>query len=134
MQPRYLLAAKTHSLKSVGRFFRKYKDHFGALFCIYYADFLAKEGPESEKRKLNQVRDRLMSTLALYHQQIRPKEIGKPLLTGHDLIEKVGLKPSPHFKKILEDIHEAYVEGRIQDKEAAVAWVKRRLESGKVKS
>ncbi|MFH1672352.1 MAG: hypothetical protein ABIF87_02845 [Pseudomonadota bacterium] len=125
MHPDHLLAVESPSLRSVGRFFRKHGEEFWALFCIYYADFLAKKGPESEKLSLTQVRDNLMRVLSSYYEQIRPKEIAKPLLTGRDLIETLGLTPGPPFKEILEKVHEAYVEGRIQGKDEAVELVKR---------
>lgn len=133
MRPHHLLAVKSPSLRSIGRFFRKHGEQFWALFCIYYADFLAKKGPASEKLSLTQVRDNLMCVLSSYYEQIRPKEIAKPLLTGRDLIETLGLTPGPPFKEILEKVHEAYVEGRIGEKEAAVEFVRRLLESEKVR-
>lgn len=133
MHPHHLLAVETPSLRSVGRFFRKHGEQFWALFCIYYADFLAKKGPESKKTGLTQVRDNLMCILSSYYEQIKPKEISKPLVTGRDLIEKLGLTPGPPFKEILEKVHEAYVEGRIQGKEEALELVKRLLEGEKWK-
>ncbi len=134
MNPHHLLAVEPPSLRSVGRFFRKHGEQFWALFCVYYADFMAKKGPESKTTGLHQVRDNLMRVLSSYYERIRPKEISKPLLSGRDLIEKLGLKPGPHFKKILEDVQEAYVEERIEGKGEAVEFVKRLLESEKVKS
>ncbi|MBW2647366.1 MAG: HD domain-containing protein [Deltaproteobacteria bacterium] len=127
MHPDHLLAVETPSLRSVGRFFRKHGEDFWALFCIYYADFLAKKGPEPKKTGLTQVRDNLIRVLSSYYEQIRPKEIAKPLLTGRDLIETLGLTPGPPFKEILEKVHEAYVEGRIQGKGEALELVKRLL-------
>lgn len=49
--------------------------------------------------------------------------IPPPLVTGRDLI-KLGLKPGPRFKEILEAIQTEQLEGRILDREAALAYLK----------
>jgi poly(A) polymerase len=51
----------------------------------------------------------------------------KPLLTGHDLIG-MGLKPGPKFGEILEGLEDEQLEGRIQDRETALAWAERAME------
>ncbi|MEO5716931.1 MAG: CCA tRNA nucleotidyltransferase [Luteolibacter sp.] len=50
--------------------------------------------------------------------------IPPPLVTGRDLI-KLGLKPGPRFKEILEAIQTEQLEGRILDREPAMAYLKR---------
>lgn len=127
MRPHHLLTVKTPSLRSINRFFRNTAGQFWSLFCMYYADLLAKEGPESDKKEFTRVRDRLLSILSTYYRQIRPKEIDKPLLTGRDLIEQLDLTPGPLFREILEAVHEAHVEGTIAGKEDAVEFVKKLL-------
>ena len=52
----------------------------------------------------------------------------KPLLRGKDLI-KLGLKPGPSFGKILKDIEDAQLEGKIRTKKAALKLVKLLMES-----
>ncbi len=49
-----------------------------------------------------------------------------PLLQGRDLIA-LGLLPSPKFKEILDAVYEAQIEGKINDKEEALAFVKEEL-------
>lgn len=53
----------------------------------------------------------------------------KPLLQGRDLV-KAGLKPSKHFKKILEDSYELQLEGKISNHEEALQWLHKFLEHG----
>ncbi|HYN15787.1 MAG TPA: CCA tRNA nucleotidyltransferase [Terriglobales bacterium] len=53
-------------------------------------------------------------------EQIRPK----PLLTGDDLIS-MGYTPGPRFKQILAAVEDAQLEGRLQDTDAARAFVRR---------
>jgi poly(A) polymerase len=49
--------------------------------------------------------------------------IPPPLVTGRDLIQ-LGLKPGPRFKEILELIQTEQLEGRILDREPALAYLK----------
>lgn len=49
--------------------------------------------------------------------------IPPPLVTGHDLI-KLGLKPGPEFRRILEAVQTEQLEGRIHSKEEGIHWVK----------
>jgi poly(A) polymerase len=45
-----------------------------------------------------------------------------PLLTGHDLIAQ-GYQPGPDFKRILSTVEDAQLEGRLESKEQALAFV-----------
>jgi poly(A) polymerase len=49
--------------------------------------------------------------------------IPPPLVTGRDLI-KLGLKPGPRFKEILEAVQTEQLEGRILDREPALTYLK----------
>jgi len=49
--------------------------------------------------------------------------IPEPLITGNDLI-KLGLKPGPQFKEILEAVQSRQLEGTLASPEAALNWVK----------
>jgi len=46
-----------------------------------------------------------------------------PLLSGRDLIA-LGLDPGPRFKRILDAIGDAQLEGTLQDRAQAIAWVR----------
>ncbi|MBV9608140.1 MAG: CCA tRNA nucleotidyltransferase [Acidobacteria bacterium] len=65
----------------------------------------------------NYVREKLAETPP---QEIRPK----PLVTGKDLID-AGYKPGPRFKEILSAVEDAQLERRLQDRDAAMKFVKR---------
>ncbi len=43
----------------------------------------------------------------------------EPLLSGHDLIE-AGMKPGPEFRRILDGVYDAQLEGQIHDPESAM--------------
>jgi poly(A) polymerase len=65
----------------------------------------------------NFVKQRFDSTPA---DQVRPR----PLLTGNDLI-RAGYKPGPGFKEILSAIEDAQLEGRLENREQALEFVRR---------
>ncbi|HEY1120155.1 MAG TPA: CCA tRNA nucleotidyltransferase [Haloferula sp.] len=52
--------------------------------------------------------------------------IPPPLVTGRDLIA-MGLKPGPPFRELLESVQTEQLEGRLFEREQALAWVKERL-------
>lgn len=52
-------------------------------------------------------------------EQIRPE----PLITGHDLI-KLGYQPGPEFREVLTAVEDAQLEGRVEDKAAALKLAK----------
>ena len=64
----------------------------------------------------NFVKQRFESTPA---DQVRPR----PLLTGNDLI-RAGYKPGPEFKEILSSVEDAQLEGRLQNHEQAMEFVR----------
>jgi poly(A) polymerase len=51
---------------------------------------------------------------------VRPR----PLLTGHDLI-RAGYMPGPEFKEILAAVEDAQLEGRLENREQALEFVRR---------
>jgi tRNA nucleotidyltransferase/poly(A) polymerase len=58
--------------------------------------------------------------------EVRPPR----LLTGNDLIA-MGFRPGPIFKEILQAVEDAQLEGGVETREAAVAWVARRFGGGR---
>ncbi|MFA9479304.1 CCA tRNA nucleotidyltransferase [Phycisphaerales bacterium AB-hyl4] len=48
-----------------------------------------------------------------------------PLVDGNDLI-KLGLTPGPAFGRLLEEVYDAQLDGRVRDREGALAWVRER--------
>jgi poly(A) polymerase len=62
----------------------------------------------------------------VYRETIRPV-LTKRLLTGNDLIAVFGLAPGPAFREIFDCLESAQVEGKVQDKDQALLWVKNYL-------
>jgi tRNA nucleotidyltransferase (CCA-adding enzyme) len=48
----------------------------------------------------------------------------QPLVTGNDLMEALNLKPSPKIGELLTEIQIAYIEGKINNADEAIAFVR----------
>ena len=60
-------------------------------------------------------------------QEFRQEELKpKPLLRGDDLLE-LGMKPGPAMKPILEEAYELQLEKKIESKEEARAWARKKM-------
>jgi poly(A) polymerase len=65
-----------------------------------------------------------------YRDRILPVLSGPRLVTGDDLRGTFGLIPGPRFKKLLEDVELARVEGHISSRSEALQWLAQQLEKG----
>ena len=96
------------------RFLRE--PHFEELLELHRLDCLASHGNlenyEFCKRKLAE----------LSEQDLRPK----PLITGRDLIA-AGYRPGPAFRRMLEAVETAQLEGKLDSPAAALAFVRSRF-------
>ena len=109
--------------KAKDKAFRKLatKVNIEELVVVAKADFLGRTTEES--------------LLGIYHAGVwmleRAKRLNvkrKPLshlIQGRDLIA-LGLKPSPLFKEILEELYEQQIEGKIETKEEALVYLKKK--------
>lgn len=89
--------------------------------AVHRADCVASHG------KLDNwvhVRERLEGFMARQEPVLPP-----PLVTGHDLIA-LGLKPGPAFRRILDEVLDAQMEGALSGREEALAWVRAHLGEG----
>lgn len=92
--------------------------------------FMARPGFEDEL-ELHRVDCTSSHGMLDNHEFIRAKQtefaaeplIPPPLITGHDLMA-LGMKPGPHFKEILDAVESRQLEGTLQSREDALAWVK----------
>lgn len=51
--------------------------------------------------------------------------LAPPALLGGDDLIALGLRPSPAFKRLLDGVYDAQLEGAVRDRDAAVRWVGR---------
>jgi len=89
------------------------------LVLLAKADFLGRSTPEALAKKYYAGQWLLDKAKALNVNKNPPK----PLIQGRDLIA-LGYKPSPKFKKILDEIYTLQLEGKINSKEEALTYIR----------
>jgi poly(A) polymerase len=117
MYPHLLGKEKERTRRAYHRYLRKTAQLWFLLFVHAYADFRATppgKDPSYLKNLLKEIYEFKKET---------EKERPKPLITGYDLID-LGLIPSPLFRKILEEIEEMRAEGKIKEKQEALAYIR----------
>ena len=65
--------------------------------------------------------------LGEYHRYQRKKAKRPPLISGNDLIQELGLSPSPQFKRILAMVDERHMTGALSSRREALRWVQKWL-------
>lgn len=98
-------------------------DDLAGLFLLAMADSLAGQGPGKPQGMGENLAALLREVHGVYVEHIQPVFTSPPLITGHDLIARFALEPGPVFKEILDGLVAAQVEGRVVDREQALAWV-----------
>lgn len=101
------------------------------LFLLAMADSLAGQGELKPETMEQELVDLYHEVIEVYDERIRPVLENPPLLGGRDLIEEFRLTPGPVFSEILSELKALRVEGVVNDREEALAWVGRFLEGRK---
>ena len=108
------------TLRAAIRLVRRAGDGLPGLFLLAMADSLAGQGPE-------RIEDMEVELAVLYDhlervrsEHVAPVQTGPPLLTGHDLIERLHLQPGPLFREILGAVEEARMLGTVADTDGAL--------------
>jgi poly(A) polymerase len=93
------------------------------LFMLALADSLAGQGagrpPDMEASMVSLYEE----LIGIYQKHIKPVLEKPRLLTGHDLQRVFHLQSGPVFSLILDGLQQAQVEGMIDSREDAIAWV-----------
>ena len=89
------------------------------LVTVAKADFLGRTTEEALTREYKAGKWLLEKSLEL---KVETKPIDH-LIQGRDLI-KLGLKPSPKFKTIIDEVYELQLDGKINSTEEALVWVR----------
>ncbi len=123
LRPLHLFTASRRqplSRRSRVRFFMRCKDLCPALLVHAVADSRAKTIPDAS-RPFAEFAAGLLNDFFL---QFMPESEKPPLITGRDLIQELGLTPSPLFKKILLAVEEARLVQRSLTREQAMQVAK----------
>jgi poly(A) polymerase len=112
--------------KAYLRLIKTVGEEFPGLFMLAMADSLAGRGTGKPPGMEEDMAGLFCKVENVYRQTIKPA-LAKRLLTGHDLIKFFDLEPGPAFREIFDNLESAQVEGKVQDREQALSWVKNYL-------
>ena len=120
------------SQRAIFRFFRDLGESAYSVLYLSLADYLAARGPMLETEDWLRRVDLVNYVIAENRRESTASiaEKRQTLLTGHDLIEVIGLEPGPIFRSLLEGLEEARAASEVGSREEALAWVRARLEEG----
>jgi poly(A) polymerase len=123
LRPGYLSNFKRPSEKAIFRYLRDTKDEAAGLAILALADQAATRGPLTTAAKARH-HAKICSMLIERYFALKDQKPAQRLLTGHDLIKVLKLKPSELFGKILVQVEEAAALGKIKTKAEALALAK----------
>ncbi len=106
--------------RALGRLVRAARPDLPGLFLLAMADSLAGQGPQKPADAETVLADLADAAYRFLKERIEPQERQPRLLTGHDLIKFLGLKPGPLFREILTAVEEAQWEGGIRSRQEAL--------------
>jgi len=130
IRPLFLFIAhqnKTITQKGITRFFLKCGKYAPDLLIHTMADIKGKGNKNDERNEafINFAKE----MVKYYFSYFQPEKSKPSLITGRDLINDFALAPSPLFKKILRRVEEARISKKINNKDEAMALVKKILET-----
>ena len=107
--------------RAVYRFFRDTGDAGVDTLLLCLADHLATSGPNLRMARWRKKVEFVASMLADYYE--RQQQVISPpkLISGHDLMDELGLEEGPRIGELLEAVREAQVEGEVRTREDALA-------------
>ncbi len=126
LRPGYLANFKKPSARMIFRFFRDTKKEAVAILLLSLADQRATRGPQTTQEAVDHHQKIAFSLIEKYFDD-QKKEPFIPLLTGHDLIQTLHLKPSPIFTTVLTAVKEAQCLGKITTKQEALDMARKML-------
>jgi poly(A) polymerase len=109
------------TLRACLRLIRDADSQLPGLFLLAMADALAGKGEASPEAIEEEVSSLFAHLLRLRQERVTPVRSAPPLLTGHDLINELGLIPGPLFRTILDKVEEAQMEGVVSSRTDALA-------------
>lgn len=107
------------------RFFRDTREAGVDICLLSLADTLATYGPTLPQDTWANHLEVIRSLLEAWWEKPGESVSPPPLLTGHDLIEKLGMKPGPKIGEILEAVREAQVANKVHTRSEALRFAKK---------
>ncbi|MFA5087736.1 MAG: HDIG domain-containing metalloprotein [Candidatus Omnitrophota bacterium] len=124
LRPGYLSNFSEPSARAVFRYFCDTGEEGASILLLSLADQRATRGPMTTRKDLRHHEKICLHLLKLFFEKKKEKPFIR-LINGDDLIHKLKLKPSVLFSRILTEVEEKQVLGRIKNKAEALALAKR---------
>jgi tRNA nucleotidyltransferase/poly(A) polymerase len=124
LRPGYLSNFKSPSERAVFRYLRDTKQEAASTLLLSLADQRSTRGPLTSEEDQRHHEKIVRSVLRRYFEKTKEKPFVR-LMTGHDLIKTLKLKPSPVFAKILAEVEEKQILGKIKTKKEALELAKK---------
>ena len=120
LRPGYLSNFKRPTAKAIFRYFRDTKEEAAGIALLAIADQRSTCGSLTTAERSQHHLKICQMLIRKYFEVLEQKPLPR-LLTGHDLIKVLKLKPSPLFAEILGKVQEAQALGKITTKQEALA-------------
>ena len=105
---------KMPSRKAISRYYKDVGDVALDTLYLSIADHLAARGPHLDNAEWEHRCQTVKLILDELHS-INTAVKTKTLVTGHDIMERLSLKPGPHIGKLIDLVEEAQFDGKITD-------------------
>ena len=122
--PSNVISAPDVDDKIMMRYVRKMEDDAIDAIIIGKADRLSALGPEITKEMVEENLSLLDKLLKFYLDSLETIKPLPKLLDGNEIMEMLNITPSPKLGRILNELHEAQLNGDITTKEQAVWFVR----------
>jgi hypothetical protein len=126
LRPGYLSNFKQPSERAIYRYFRDARREAISILLLSLADQYATRGPLTTQRDLEH-HEKICLGLIKQHFEKKEEKPRPKLLTGHDLIQKLKLQPSPLFGKILKEVEEQQALGKVRTRREALEFARSRI-------
>lgn len=124
LRPGYLSNFKKPSERMIFRFLRDAKTEAVSILLLSLADQRATRGPLTSTADQKHHEKIALSLVKRYFDKLKEKPFVR-LLDGDDVLKALKLKPSPLVGKILREIEEAQVLGKVTTKKEALALARK---------
>ena len=124
MYPSAVVSAPDLNYKVKMRYVRKSEDNAPDYIIIAKADRLSALGPEITKQTVEDNINSLNDLLSYYFNEREKLEPLPKLLDGAEIMEILGIKPSPKLGKIINALQEAQISQDVITKAQAIEFIK----------
>ncbi|MCX7680750.1 MAG: HD domain-containing protein [Anaerolineae bacterium] len=125
MYPAHLAQTDKLTRRAIYRYFRATGDAGVETVLLSLADHLATWGPYLQPERWTRRLEVAEALLTGYFEQRSETLTPLPLITGEDLMTRLGLVPGPEVGELLEAVREAQAAGEVSTKDEALALAAR---------